>query len=512
MQGVFPVRVRYSRSRQYAAICAMAAGVWVCAGCSLFERSEGPAGTSAIPQTPATAEGASVPTRGPASAEPQGNRITLMEHHAAKAEAGEQTTALTFRAIMRDENRDQILQQEEALTIEIEVKNDGSAEAKGVEVVIEGTAALTAQFPPVLPIGDLQPAEIKRISITKRVTALNEGRRGELVLSLRSATPVASVSPAKKFTLLIKPEKVDAADPVPDVDQLPKPVAALKQPKAVVIAIGVGRFRDERVSSIKYAGRDAETMAGYLRAIGNIPDDRVRVLVDTHVLKQDLVDTFEEWLPKRANADTVLYVFFAGRALVDGVTGAVSLMPFDGTTATVNRLYAVRRLQESLARLPIQRAILMFDVSLEPSPGVDPATTPPPNWEAGGGDRKDQMMWMVGNRGLQEAHAYEQGRHGLFTYQLLRGLRGLADADRDGTVGAGELCAYARDQVARIAREQFGNEQDPLCVPPPGQGAMVRIHPLAKGDNPKPVAATKKAEPGDTFPRIQRPTDGGIGQ
>lgn len=455
----------------------------------------------------------SAPTAESAAGGTQESGITLSENQTAGADTAQQATALTFRAIMRDENRDQILQQEESLTIEIEVKNDGVVEAKGVEVMVGGMAALTAHFPPVLPVGDLQPGEVKRTAVTKRVTALQEALHGELVLSLRSTTPVASVPPPKKFTLLIKPEKADAAEPAPDVDQLPKPVAAFKQPKAIVIAIGVGRFRDEHVPSVKYAGRDAEVMAGYLRAIGGIPDDRVRVLLDTHALKQDLADTFDEWLAKRADANTVVYVFFSGRALVDGLTGAVSLVPFDGTTTAVNRLYSVRRLQESLARLPIQRAILMFDVSLDPSPGADPAAASPPNWEGSGGDRKEQVMWMVGNRSLQEAHAYEQGRHGLFTYHLLRGLQGVADADRDGTVVAGELCTYARGQVARVAREQFGHEQDPLCLPPPGQGAMVRIHPLAKGNNPKPAApAAKKPEPGEPSPQAVKPADVGPGQ
>ncbi|TKS57847.1 MAG: hypothetical protein EWM72_03421 [Nitrospira sp.] len=470
-----------------------------------------PTQPSSMPPTVAMVPSAS--TAGPAIGGMQGNGITLTENQTANAEAAQRTTVLTFRAIIRDENRDQILQQDESLTIEIEVKNNGVAEAKGVEVVVGGMTALTALFPPVFPVGDLQPGEVKHTSITKRVMALKEALRGELVLSLRSATPVASVPPAKKFTLSIKPEKADAVDAVPDVDQLPKPIAAFKRPKAIVIAIGVGQFRNEHVPSVKYAGRDAEVMAGYLRAIGSIPDDRVRVLLDTHALKQDIAATFDKWLPKRVDAATVVYVFFSGRALVDGVTGAVSLVPFDGTTAAVNRLYSVRRLQESLARLPIQQAILMFDVSLDPSPGADPATTPPPSWEAGGSERKDQMMWMVGNRGLQEAHAYEQGRHGLFTYHLLRGLQGVADADRDGTVVAGELCTYARGQVARVAREQFGNEQDPLCIPPPGQGAMVRIHPLAKGNNPKPVTAVKKAEPAaDSSPQAPKPTGVGPGQ
>jgi hypothetical protein len=36
----------------------------------------------------------------------------------------------------------------------------------------------------------------------------------------------------------------------------------------------------------------------------------------------------------------------------------------------------------------------------------------------------------------------------------------------------------------KIAREQFGNEQEPLCIPGPGQGAIVRVQPLAKLEEP----------------------------
>jgi hypothetical protein len=357
---------------------------------------------------------------------------------------------------------------------------------------------LAAQFPPILSVGDVQPGEIKRTMSTVRVPAADQPLQGELLLHLQSATALAVAPPDKRVTMLIKPNQPAAAEAVPDVDQPPK-TAALKHPKTLIVSIGVGRYRDEQVPSVTYAGRDAEVMAGYLRTIANVPEDRVRVLVDTHAMKQDLAETFDEWLPKRADSGTVVYVFFSGRAMVDGATGAVSLVPFDGTTAAVHRLYSIRRLQESLARASVQRAILMFDVSLEPAPGVDPAATAPPVWDATGGERKDQMMWMVAHKGLQEAHGYEPGRHGLFTYHLLRGLQGLADVDHDGTVVAGELCTYARSHTNRVAREQFGNEQDPLCLPPPGQGAMVRIHPMAKGNNPKP-AVTKKEEPAAASP------------
>jgi hypothetical protein len=419
-----------------------------------------------------------------------------------------QATSLSFHAIVRDENQDHLLQQDETLTIEVEVKNEGPIEANGVEVVVGGT--LMQRFPPTVAVGTVKPGEIKRVSVTHRVAELKEEVQGEVVLSLRSATALMSLPPAKKFALQVKPDKSEIEPAQSDVDRVPKPLVAAKQTKSIVIAIGVGRFRDARVPPVKYADRDAEVMSGYLRTIGGIPAERTRLLLDQNALKEDLAETFEEWLPKRVDADTVVYVYFAGRALVDGANGAVSLVPFDGTTASVKRLYPVRRMQEVLSKLPIHRAIMIFEVSLDPTPGASPASTPQADWEDGLDEGKNEVMWMVGNKALQEAHVSEQGKHGLFTYYLLRGLQGLADIDRDGTVVAGELCTYARGEVGRVARQSFGNAQHPLCSPPPGQGAVIRIHPMARGNNPKPVAPVRKEEsPATPPPQASKPIEVG---
>jgi len=405
------------------------------------------------------------------------------------------STILTFHAIVRDESQDHMVQQGEAITIEVEVRNSGQIEAKDVEVLVGGDGTLSGHFPPTVKIGNLQPGESKRTSITNRVADLEHVERAELHLSVGSGTPLAPSPSPKHFTLSVKPEKwmTDAA--ASDIDIPPKPFATPKQTKAVIIAIGIGTFRDHHMSPVMYAGRDAEIMAAYLGALGGVPDERIRVLRDHRALKEDLAETFDNWLPKQVDASTVVYVYFAGRALVNGKDGAVSLVPFDDTTTGTKRLYPVRHIQEVLARLPIHRAIMMFEVSLDPFPGANPAKTPHADWGIGADEETEQVMWMVGNRRLQEANAYEPGKHGLFTYQLLRGLKGLADIDRDGTVTAGELCTYARREVIQVAREQFGNAQHPLCSPPAGQGAVVRIHPMAKGDNPKPPAPEKKTEP-----------------
>lgn len=392
----------------------------------------------------------------------------------------EQPSTLIFRAIIRDENRNQLLHEGEGVSLEMEVKNEGPGTAVGVDILVSGTAALVEMIPAVLPIGDIPAGDVKYLSVKGKVGPVSEATQAELVLALRAKSPTVQLPSVKKYLVAVKPANAPEAVAMPvDVDELPNPSGKLKQPKAIGIAIGIGQFRESSIARVKYAQQDADVVAKYWTAIGGIPAERIRRLSDSRALKGDLVEAFEEWLPKYAEPTTVVYVFIVGRGLVDAATGAISVIPFDGAAATPARLYSLRRLQESLTKLPVQRAIVMVDLSLEHMAGQNGANRATPVWpqeEQG----KERVMWMVGNRSVQDAHHFDLGRHGLFAYELLKGLGGAADVDRDGTILAGELCTYARGQVAKMAREQFGNEQDPLCVPGPGQGAMVRLQPVAK--------------------------------
>jgi hypothetical protein len=399
---------------------------------------------------------------------------------AATSTASEEPSTLVFRAIIRDENRNQLLHQGEVVSVEIEIKNEGPGMATGVEMLVSGTPALVDMIPGVVPVGDLPAGEVKRLSLDGKVGAVTESMQAELVLALRAASPAVQLPSVKKFLVAMKPADAPDALIMPvDVDELPKMPGKLKQPKAVGIAVGIGQFRESGIPRVKYAHNDADVMAKYWKVVGGIPGDRIRRLFDSRALKSDLAETFEQWLPRQVDATSVVYVFIAGRGLVDPATGAVSVVPFDATTTSSGRLYSLRRLQEALNRLPVQRAIVIVDLSLEHVPSENGPRQAGPAWpqdEQG----KDRIMWMVGNRAVQDAHSFDLGQHGLFTYQLLRGLGGSADVDKDGTILAGELCTYTKGQVAKMAREQFGNEQEPLCVPGPGQGATVRLQPVAK--------------------------------
>ena len=89
-------------------------------------------------------------------------------------------------------------------------------------------------------------------------------------------------------------------------------------------------------------------------------------------------------------------------------------------------------------------------------------------------------MLLVGNSTLQEAQAYQPGQHGLFTYFLLKGLRGAADLDKNGSVLTGELCVYVQRQVTAVGRSTSGDTQQPLCLPDANGSSPLRQLRLSK--------------------------------
>ena len=385
-----------------------------------------------------------------------------------------------FRAIVRTENHDQVLRSGEAVAIEIEIKNEGPGVAQAVELTVAAAPPLIEHIPSLISIGNLQPGEVRRVTLDGKIGAVKDTVQEELTLTLRAGSPSVQLPSAKKFLVAMKPQPgTEVVAQSIDVDRLPKQTGLLKQPKAVGIIVGVGQFRENHIGKVKYAARDAEIMAAYLKSIGGVPSDRIRTLVDAHALKSDLVEVLEEWLPKQVDPTTVVYVSVTGRGVVDASTGAVSMMLFDSSATSGARLYSLRRLQTSLEKLPIHQAVVMLDLSLGLAAGKEAANGIAPLWEqlAHGNEK---IMWMVGNRSIQEAHSYDPGQHGLFTYQLLKGLRGAADLDKNGTILTGELCTYTRGQVLKMAHEQYGNEQEPLCLPGPGHGASVRLQPVAR--------------------------------
>ena len=276
-----------------------------------------------------------------------------------------------------------MLEQQETFSVEFEVRNEGTGVAEAVEIDLSGHAAIVGGLKTPVSFGTLQPGEVRRVAVDGKVGAISTAEQAELICALRASSNVELPS-SKKFFVAIRPERSDSVEVLSvDVDQLPKANGKLVQSNAIGVAIGVGTFRDSTMRGVKFAAHDAEIMGRYFQRILGIPSQRVKVLIDNHALKDDLIEVFEQWLPKQSGPRATAYIYVSGRAVVDQETGIVSLLSYDGTLAGASRAFSLARLERALAKASVKQAVLMMDLSLEPSSGSGPGPPVPPRWDRG---------------------------------------------------------------------------------------------------------------------------------
>jgi hypothetical protein len=384
-------------------------------------------------------------------------------------------TPLSFKATLLDENGNLILEGGERVRVRVDLVNTGAVPLQGVSISLAGTPALLSQFPATgLQAGTLQPGEARSIEFAATVPAGFQAQRVELQVAASAAgiaapasqTIVAAARPRAEVGTI--PGESVAKRPAPAIrfdhvaiDQIPNAAAGFQRPQAQVLAIGVGAYRDQSHSARKYAATDAGLVAAYFQAVGGVPSQNVRVLQDRKALRFDIEEALLDWLPTRVTQESVVIVYFAGQALVSP-SGETYLVPYEGGTQATTRLYPVKDLQASLGKLNARVVLLIFDGAVSRLGGNSRAGSKLPQWDTG----SKGVVRLIASTGLQNGLEPAQLRHGLFTYYLLRGLRGEADKNQDTEVTLGELTAFLQETIPVVSRAEFRQEQRPLVYPP----------------------------------------------
>lgn len=388
---------------------------------------------------------------------------------------------LSFKATILDENNNLLLEGGERIKVRVDVVNTGQGSARGVAVGLGGTPAILGQFPATtLPVGSLQPGESRSVDFVATLPASVQGQQAELRVALTEASD-AGVPPPQT---LVAPLRAGGAGILAgaglsrafdSVDQVPAAAAGFQRPQTHLLAVGISSYRDPLIPGRKFAAQDAELVAAYFKTVGGLPAANVRVLQDRKALRPDIEEAILDWLPPRVTPESVVIVYFSGQALVAG-NGETYLVPYEGSSASTFRLYPVKDLQAALGKLKAQQVVLIFDggmVRLSKEGVLKPKA---PQWDAGGGS----ALRLIGTTGFQSGLEPDQLKHGLFTYFLLRGLKGEADANQDGEVTLGELTAFLRQAVPAAAKSQFNQDQRPTILPALTPTSKASALPLAK--------------------------------
>ncbi len=367
-------------------------------------------------------------------------------------------TALSFKATVLDDNGNLVFEGGERIRVRVDVVNTGSQELQNVTASLSGTPLVLAQFPATtLSAGRLQPGQSRSVEFVATLPQGMHPQKADLQVSV--ADPATAAPSAQTLSLSIHPTGLKTDD----VDQVPAMAVGYKQPHTYLVSIGIGSYRDQQLSVRKYAASDAELLTNYFQSLGGLPASNVRLLQDWKALRPDIDEALLDWLPGHMNKEAVVIVYFAGLATVSP-NGEVFLVPYDGSIATSSRSYPLKDLEAALNRLKAKQTLFVFDgMVAKLGAGTDGRSKPVlPQWNPSG----SSTVHLIATNGVGRVVEDEDHRHGLFTYYLLRALRGESDVNRDGEVTLGEAVAYLNQKVLWASKTQYGQEQRPAVVPP----------------------------------------------
>jgi len=365
-------------------------------------------------------------------------------------------SALSFKATVLDENSNLVFEGGEHIRVRIDLMNGGEQELQGVTAALSGTASLLAQFPTTaLAVGQLRPGQSRSIEFVATLPQSVQQQKAEIHVAV-SDSGTRAQPPTQTLALSIQPTGIKADD----VDHIPAVATGFRQPHTYLISIGIGSYRDQQVPSRKFASLDAEMVSIYFQSLGGLPASNVRLLQNWKALRPDIDEALLDWLPPHMNKDAVVIVYFAGLASVSS-TGETYLVPYDGTVTTTSRAYPLKDLEAALSRLKAKQTVFLFD-GIVSRMGPDSRTkTALPQWNPTG----SATLHVIGTSGIGRGLEDDQHRHGLFTYYLLRALRGEADTNRDGDVTLGETVTYLSQKVPWASKTHMNQEQRPLVAP-----------------------------------------------
>lgn len=277
-----------------------------------------------------------------------------------------------------------------------------------------------------------------------------------LAQDVLSHLPEASVVPQEKSASL------PLNDGSPSVESIQ--LGAVKTRWALVI--GISKYKDEKIPGLKYAEKDAKAFYKWLTASdgGGYSSAQVKLLCDEDATSAAIREALFNWL-KKPIAEDLITIYYAGHGSPESPDNLENLylLPYDVDYSKISTTgFPMWDMETSLKRfIKAKRVIIIadachsagvggqFDIARRAGRGmkVNPIVQ--------GFDKLTTVGRSVCVLSSAEASQFSQedekwgGGHGVFTYYLLEGLKGMADSNKDGSVSIGELAPYLSEKVRR---------------------------------------------------------------
>jgi uncharacterized caspase-like protein len=235
------------------------------------------------------------------------------------------------------------------------------------------------------------------------------------------------------------------------------------------LVVGVAKF--QKLPSelwLQYPAVDAQTFADFVQSPrgGSVTPDHLLLITNEQATTANLRNVFSTFLKKPGKDDTV-FIFFASHGLADNrgayiLTYDSDAQNLSGTALPMSELHSL--VEDELNRAG--HVVFLADVC-HASAIAGQKTDSISSAVAELGEAPGEMLGLMAARPKEVSFEGPEfgGGHGAFTWSVLRGLSGAADADKDGFVSAGELIDFVTSDVSKLTNNRqhprdFGNMEN----------------------------------------------------
>ena len=219
---------------------------------------------------------------------------------------------------------------------------------------------------------------------------------------------------------------------------------------ALALIIGVNEYAKTPAKAY-YADSDAQVFSDYAIQKLGIPANRVKTLVNTNADESGMLLAVKDWLARANRQDkSDIYIFFAGHGLASDDGEKMYLLPYDGSPRLLDRTAILRDelFADISAANPRSVTVFLDTCYSGTTRGTDMLIASRPiTIRALEQSIPDNFTVMTAAAGDQTAKPLEEAKHGMFSYFLMKGMEGEADANNDNEITAGELHSYVQTNV-----------------------------------------------------------------
>jgi hypothetical protein len=257
------------------------------------------------------------------------------------------------------------------------------------------------------------------------------------------------------------PTPVASSTILSEVDEL-IPVNNIVQENVFALVIGNEnyssyQFGNEGSINVEYAEHDARIFSEYLVKTFGIPRENITLLIDATAGQINQALSKMSTLAKAYEGKAEFVFYYAGHGLPDEESREPYIMPVDVSPSDLDYAISLEEVYNKYTAFETKRVSIFLDACFS------------------GGARNESLLasrgirirpkspFVMGNlivfsatRGDQTAFAYNEKKHGMFTYHMLKMIQ-----ETNGMISYGELAKYLEFEVNKRSLLINNREQEP---------------------------------------------------